>query len=460
LTNQSNQGKPPETTFGMSKLPLVDSHFGPVQGFRQGAVSRYTGIPYATASRFQAPQAIHDWSETFQATAPSPACPQPDDKSSALMAKIPLLHGLEISENCHYLSVTVPRDTKAGDKLPVMVWVHGGSFATGAGDSPAYDPSKLVAEHQVIVVNINYRLNLFGFLGDGNKRPANLGLLDQLEALRWVRRNVSAFGGNNDPRTITFFGQSAGGSSVADIMAVPEASSLFGRAIVQSAPFGITRNRDALNIVLLEAAKSASVDMSAEELIKLCEKIDKAGSGSLPMGGMPFAPQYGHVPLPKEGDVSAALARIAPQIDLLVGSADSEASLFVPFLPVVGTAINLPLIGRSIHDLTVSKVTKILYHPFDRDFAERHAQAGGKASLYRIQWSNKKNVFGATHTIELPLLFGNEEVYGGAKTLEGFTAEEIATAGKQMRKIWADFAKGKQVDAADAVDSLISVERI
>ncbi|TIA41120.1 putative esterase [Aureobasidium pullulans] len=168
----------------MSEHPLVNPPCGPMQGFSKGSMVRYTGIPYATALRFQIPEPVKDWSETFQATSPSPACPQPNDKGSALIAKVPLLQGLKISEECHHLSITVPENTQAGDKLPVMVWVYGGSFATGAGDSPAYDPSKLVAEHQVIAVNINYRLNLFGFLGDDQTRPANLGLLDQLEAQR------------------------------------------------------------------------------------------------------------------------------------------------------------------------------------------------------------------------------------------------------------------------------------
>lgn len=310
------------------------------------------------------------------------------------------------------------------------------------------------------MVNINYRLNLFGFLGDGKTRPANLGLLDQMEALRWVRRNISAFGGADDPRSITFFGQSAGGSSVADIMAVREAPSLFGRAIVQSAPFGITRGRDTLNDILLQTAQSATADMPAEELVELCEKIKKAGSGTMPMGAMPFAPQYKYAPLPVEANVDAALDKVAPQIDLLIGSADSEASLFVPFLPIVSTAINIPVIGKSIHDLAVSKITKALYHPVDRQFAERHARAGGKASLYRFKWSNQQNRMRATHTIELPLLFGNEEVYGGAKTLEGFTAQEVEMAGKQVHKIWADFAKGKQVDTTDSIDEVIVIQQV
>jgi para-nitrobenzyl esterase len=444
----------------MSEQFLANPPCGPVQGFRKGLVIKFTGIPYARASRFQVPQAIQDWTEIFQATSPSPACPQPDDDSSKLISKVPLLQGLRVSENCHHLSITAPENTGSSDKLPVMIWVHGGSFETGAGDSSAYDPSKLVAEHRVIVVNINYRLNIFGFLGDNMTSPANLGLMDQLEALRWIQRNISAFGGDCTPRSITFFGQSAGGSSVADIMAVPGASSLFGRAIVQSAPLGITRGRDALNTTLVAAMEPRDPNLPPEKLVKLCEKIHEAGSGSSPLGAMPFAPQYGHAPLLAEAEVDAALDKVAPDIDLLIGSTDSEASLFLPFLPFISTAIQIPFLGRFIHDIAVSKVTNMLYRPFDKRFAERHARAGGKASLYRIHWNNKNNRFGATHTIELSLLFGDEDVYGGAEIIEGFEPGEVEVAGAQMRMIWAAFAKGKQVDVTESIDGLISVERV
>ncbi|KAG9524745.1 putative esterase, partial [Aureobasidium melanogenum] len=444
----------------MTKNLIAFPPCGPVQGFKSNHVVKYTGIPYGKAARFQVPQPIEDWADTYQATSPSPACPQPEGGGSGVIIKAPLLQGLDVSEDCHHLSITAPESVKSGDKLPVMIYVYGGSFETGAGDSPAYEPSKLVAEHQVIVVNINYRLNLFGFLGDGKSRPANLGLLDQLQALRWVRRNITAFGGTDDLKSITFFGQSAGGSSVADLMTLPEASSLFGRAIVQSAPFGITRGRDALNETLLKAAEPANTDMPPEELVKLCKEVHKASSGAVPMGLMPFAPQYGHAPLPIEADIDTALNANAPQIDILVGSTDLEASLFVPLLPVISTASNIPLLGDTAHNLAASKLTNLLYHPYDRDFAERHARAGGKASVYRIHLSNENNRFGATHTMELSLLFGDKEVYDGAKILEGFTAQQLETAGAQMRKLWADFAKGKQLDAADSVDDLISITQI
>ena len=126
-----------------------------------------------------------------------------------------------------------PRRTPPGG-APVLVWIHGGSYTSGSGDLAIFDPARLVAENRVIVVSVTYRLGLFGFLATGNGRPANLGLLDQLEAFRWVRRNIAAFGG--DPDRVTAFGQSAGGDAIAHLMAVPEAPALFRRAIIQSDP--------------------------------------------------------------------------------------------------------------------------------------------------------------------------------------------------------------------------------
>ena len=123
-----------------------------------------------------------------------------------------------------------------GERLPVMVWLHGGSYTSGSGDLAIFDPAVLVAETRVIVVSVTYRLGLFGYLSTSTGRPANLGLLDQIEAFRWVQRNIASFGG--DPGRVTAFGQSAGGDAVAHLMATPDAASLFQRAIIQSAPAG------------------------------------------------------------------------------------------------------------------------------------------------------------------------------------------------------------------------------
>lgn len=165
-----------------------------------GPVTRATDIPYASAERFAEPSVVPDWSEPFDATDWSPACPQ---RAMPFLDRVlgSTLDQRRLDEDCQHLSVTMPAGTAPGDDLPVMVWIHGGSYVSGAGDLPIMDPAALVAEQNVIVVTVTYRLGLFGFLGGVPGRPANLGLLDQLAAFAWVQRNISAFGG--DPRRVT-----------------------------------------------------------------------------------------------------------------------------------------------------------------------------------------------------------------------------------------------------------------
>lgn len=159
-----------------------------------------------------------------------------------------------------------------------MVWIHGGSYVAGAGDAPAYNPSSLVSEQGVIVVSVTYRLGVLGYLG-GNGRPANLGLLDQLVALKWVRRNIAAFDG--DPKQVTLFGQSAGGDAVAHLMAVQGARALFRRAIIQSPPLGISRGREKMEKAMVSAA---SVLSSRTPIGELLAAQDAAKTAAAPFG--------------------------------------------------------------------------------------------------------------------------------------------------------------------------------
>lgn len=151
---------------------------------------------------------------------------------------------MEFDEHCQRLSDTAPMDTKPNNDLSVMVWIHGDSYETGAGegDDPMYNPAALVREQHIIVVTVTYRLGLFGYLGSEKSTSANLGLLDQIEALRWIKQNISSFGGN--PENVTVFGQSAGGDAVAHLMISNGAERLFNRVIIQSVPFGILRDRN------------------------------------------------------------------------------------------------------------------------------------------------------------------------------------------------------------------------
>lgn len=205
---------------------------GPVTGLVEGAVSVYRGIPYAAPPvgdlRWRPPQSVQPWTTPRACTAFGPSCPQKEDK--LLVTPAPF------SEDCLYLNVWTT--ARAGERRPVMFWIHGGGFIQGGAAQSVYDGAAL-ARQGVVVVTINYRLGPYGFLahpaladeaGDGTS--GNYGLMDQLAALQWVRTNISQFGG--DPGNVTIFGESAGAVSVNLLMCSPLARGLFHRAIAQS----------------------------------------------------------------------------------------------------------------------------------------------------------------------------------------------------------------------------------
>ncbi len=288
---------------------------------------RATGIPYATAGRFQPPASAPDWTGVLAATSLSPACPQGpvpflDDILGTRYGELPG------SEDCQRLSITMPAGLAGDERVPVMVWLHGGSYTSGSGDLAIFDPKALVAENRVIVVSVTYRLGLFGYLATGTGRPANLGLLDQLEAFRWVQRNIGAFGG--DPGRVTAFGQSAGGDAVAHLMATPEAPSLFQRAIIQSAPLGITRGREKMSTAMGIAAETVSEDTPAMDVVEIEGRVSQVARKFGLIAAMPFGTQYGHAPLPPESGIEDAWNATAPGIEVLIGHTSDEARLFLP----------------------------------------------------------------------------------------------------------------------------------
>jgi para-nitrobenzyl esterase len=210
---------------------------GPLKGTTVGSVNEYLGIPYAAppvdALRWQPPQPFGQWQGVFHAIQFGNVCPQFDSSIGSVVGK----------EDCLFLNVYTPQPSKSpqGDNhsgLPVMVWIHGGGLTSGTGET--YDPTPMVEQGNVIVVTINYRLGLLGFFAqtalDSESSPsANYGLMDQQSALAWVRRNISAFGGDRD--RVTIFGESAGGQSVYANLASPTAAGLFQRAIAESGSY-------------------------------------------------------------------------------------------------------------------------------------------------------------------------------------------------------------------------------
>ena len=417
-----------------------------------GAVKRATGIPYARAGRFRQPQPVPDWQETLTATRPAPACPQPDTPFLNQMLGS-TFDNLSFDEDCQNLSITMPADCTADEGLPVMVWVHGGSYVSGAGDLTQFDPVALVSEQRVIVVAVTYRLGLLGFLGDGPDRPANLGLLDQLAAFAWVQRNIAAFGG--DPRSVTAFGQSAGADALVQLMATPGADRLFRRVIVQSAPLGIGRGRARMNAAMMEAARDITESTPLAQVTETQALVAQAGGSFGLKSFMPFGPQHEQAPLPGEEAADAARQAVAPKIDLMVGYTAEEARFFVPVIPKLERMSRLPLIGPPLRRGVVALLTHIIYARGARRFVQSHRRAGGRGYLYRLDWSAPDSGHGACHVIDLPLLLGTREAWANAAILGNTPWEEIEEKGQKLRQLWARFSRGETLEEQGTVEGVL-----
>lgn len=338
-----------------------------------------------------------------------------------------------------------------------MVWIHGGSYVFGAGDAAIYDARALVEEQGVIVVSVTYRLGLLGFLGGAGGRAANLGLLDILEALRWVKANIAAFGGDTD--NITLFGQSAGGDAIAHLMISEGAQELFRRAIIQSAPLGISLGRRRMTEAMMKIAAQVTHDVSTQDVIVAQASVVSAAQGFGWPASMPFGTQYGHHPLPAEEEVDSAWSRCAHRFDVLIGSTADEGSFFIPVMEPLRKVAALPLLGEAARRMIVRTITRKVYSVAADRFANRHARAGGHAYTYTIHWGSKTNRLGATHAIDLPLLFGDEETWRDADLVAGLSWADVHTSAQKVRALWSLFARTGSLEPGLIEPTLISYRK-
>jgi para-nitrobenzyl esterase len=354
------------------------------------------GIRYAKASRFTEP-VPYAWDGVLGSTERGPACPQPPSSLAHVVGNS--VEGLTFDENCQVLSVTAPADASG---LPVMVWFHGGAYVTGSGESVKYDASLLALEG-VVVVSVSYRLGIFGYLHD------NLGLLDQFVALRWVRDNIAAFGG--DPANVTAFGQSAGADSVYALMLAFD-EPLFHRAILQSAPLGArSAERAEMTAALREFVTVDAATPVDEVLAVQKDALSMAAARFSPSGGMPFGPELDDV------DLSAAASRV----ELLVGHTADDGSPYVADQPEAWEI-----------------VTELVFAGPARQLAADWTTAGGQAATYNFRFSPEGAPLGACHCMELPFLF-DPAGWAGAGMLAG--REPDPELSRLMRRTWADFAR-------------------
>lgn len=262
-----------------TKLGSLRGEYVSVKGKETG-VHAYLGVPFAKpplgpALRLAAPQPVEAWEGVRDATRQPPMCVQQKqllldilDKIGGLLAEIP-----DISEDCLYLNIYTPANRAHNAKLPVMVWIHGGGFTVGSAS--VYDGSALAAYQDVVVVLIQYRLGLLGFLSTGDEHMSgNFALLDQIQALKWTQQHIHNFGG--DPDLVTIFGESAGGVSVSFLLLSPLSDGLFHHAIAESgtAAMPFLSGNDPLPVTQVTANVSGCSLESTEKIADCMRNLD------------------------------------------------------------------------------------------------------------------------------------------------------------------------------------------
>ena len=408
---------------------------GRVRGSVEAGVAVFRGIPFAAppvdALRFAAPSPPRPWDGVREALAFGPAPPQ-----SAAFGMDRLAGG----EDWLTLNVWSP-DPGRDAGLPVMVWIHGGGYGVGTSGLPEYDGARL-ARGGVVLVTANYRVGVEGFAGIEGA-PANRGLLDQVAALEWVRDNIRAFGG--DPARVTVFGQSAGGGSVAALLAMPRAAGLFQRAVAQSVPgtfFTPELARDIAGACAAELGlKATAADLSTVDP----EVLPAAGDEVMATMGAHVA-RWGraaHRSILFAPVVDGEILPIIPwaaqhDVPLLVGHTRDEHRLFTALAAVTdeqaATAVEVfapgPYPAAEPTALYEWVLSDWLFRMPSLHLAER-----ANAYVYELTWSG---VLGACHGLDVPLVLGNLTSGQTAALIDDLAAAEAVSA--HMRAAWIAFA--------------------
>lgn len=377
----------------------------------------HRGIRYARAARGSAPVPEEAWDTRPTVGVHGPICPQIPGVLEQGM-------GLDaaMDEDCLFLSVYTPPGVSPDQMRPVLVWIHGGAFETGAGSAPWYDGGALAARYGMVVVTLNYRLGIFGFW-----RDRNLGLLDQIEALRWVNRNIETFGG--DPAQVTVFGESAGGCSVLALLASPLTQGLIHAAWAMSPSTGqmrTTQRADEVAAHLLAVAGVASEDdLFALELDALLD-VQRRAFADPARGFDMFAPTVGGAALPV--DVVGAVAR--RDVPLVLGTCADEHRLWGAFDPEFATMERNEVLRR-VHELFGDTADVVLAdyeaHRLEHTpaqimsavltddafrsraiaVAEARVAVGTPTWMYWFTWASPAfgGVLGACHGLDIPFAF-------------------------------------------------------
>ncbi|CAB3737571.1 Para-nitrobenzyl esterase [Achromobacter deleyi] len=401
---------------------------GLLTGLRdENGICRFSAIPYAApplgALRFAPPEPAR-WEGPRDATRPGPVPPQLPSRLRGAMGDFDAPQ----SEDCLHLTVWTP----AADarRRPVVVWLHGGAWQSGAGALDWYDGARLAGRGDVVVVAVNYRLAALGWLHVPGQ-TANVGLLDQEAAIDWVMDNIDAMGG--DPERVTLMGQSAGASS---ICAMLTRRPRFARAILQSAALGrgfrSSVQAAALGKVFLEAAGAATLQAARAlpvEHLLAAQQAPQVVAALQAEGGRRslFGPVLDGQVLP--ADIAPALQRAAGRADVLVAYTRNEMAAF----PGYGTGPDSQAASEAVFGAP------------SRQWATDAVAQGRQAWLARVDVAPTE-VFLACHCIELPFVFGTLDAFDSAPMLRGLPSAQAARLTETTQRAWLAFIRGETPD--------------
>ncbi|MBQ6370892.1 MAG: carboxylesterase/lipase family protein [Firmicutes bacterium] len=441
-------------TFHYDGEPVIETSSGLIKGYALGDIHIFKGIPYARAERFQMPVPVH-WEGVRQCASYGYVCHLLEESEPHGELRCPHMYWPQ-DENCLNLNIWTPSLTEGAGK-PVMVWLHGGGYAAGSSiEQLAYDGLRLAENGDLVVVSINHRLNIFGYLdasvlGEGYENSGNAGTADLVAALRWVQQNIRKFGG--DPRNVTIFGQSGGGMKVTDLMNIPAADGLYAKAFAMSgvADEGISsiikenqpgRGGD-------ELVRAMAKDLGCTELRELTSVPAKALIASYLKVRPEYEKEYfAGTPYPNDWyrgwPSTKGFRKEVKDIPLLIGTVfgefgtpaaiDREKPLSREHLGKELQKLcgkNSEAIKEEFRKLYPEKdVYDVLY--YDRVFrcptlttARNLTKIGGKAYVYLFAHNyDYQQHIPAWHCSDIPLVFGNAEIIDYCQNEEAYALQE------------------------------------
>ena len=466
-----------------TKFVIAETAFGKIRGVDNNGIKIFKGIPYgastAGTNRFMPPADPADWSGVRDALAYGHSAPQRDAAAPPPPPGTLTISGSNLpaeGEDCLVLNIWTPEVGSAGNsgrKRPVMFWCHGGGFATGSGSSPDNDGTNLARRGDVVVVTVNHRLNVLGFANLSEFSPdfaasGDAGMLDIVQALKWVRANISQFGG--DPNVVTIFGQSGGGRKVETLLAMPSAKGLFHRAIVESGAAVRVVDRDVAvrdaeqllaklgvektNVRAVQRLPVEKIMAAYFAVVKDNPSVDPSFGGFSPSVDGKILPQ--HPFYPKASPVSA-------DVPVMIGCTRTEMTLFSLNDPAAFSLSDADMRGR-VKDLLGDRAPAIIdlyrklnpgaspsdvYFLIASDlrygaptmFAAQQRAALGKAPVYLYYFTWETPVQGgrlkSPHTMEIPFAFDNVMI---SSRMTGGGPDAMALADK-ISDTWIAFAR-------------------